>query len=121
MKAVLLHPFQALSISRSLLKAKIDVQRGQTSVTELRNSIIKSISEAGGRIDYAEVRKNIMNAISQSAHLSPNNLDIKNLTRLSKYFLNSFMQICKNISNSEWGKIGRFIKHEWQRFLGHPW
>ncbi|CAN6486261.1 unnamed protein product [Victoria cruziana] len=46
---------KALSISRSLLKAKIDVQRGQTSVTELRNSIIKSISEAGGRIDYAEV------------------------------------------------------------------
>ncbi|XP_031501789.1 pantoate--beta-alanine ligase [Nymphaea colorata] len=46
---------KALSISRSLLKAKVDVQRGQTSATELRNAIIKSISQAGGRIDYAEV------------------------------------------------------------------
>lgn len=47
---------QALSINRSLSKAKFAVERGQVSSKELRNSVIQAIEEAGGKVDYAEVR-----------------------------------------------------------------
>lgn len=52
---IFLH-LQALSINRSLSKAKLAVERGQVSSKELRNSVIQAIEEAGGKVDYAEVR-----------------------------------------------------------------
>ncbi|XXG61914.1 hypothetical protein AAC387_Pa05g0399 [Persea americana] len=45
----------ALSINKSLSKAKFAVQNGQVSCIELRNSVIQAIVEADGRIDYAEI------------------------------------------------------------------
>lgn len=50
------HCVQALSISRSLSRAKFAAQNGQISSRELRNSVTQAILEAGGEIDYAEVR-----------------------------------------------------------------
>eukprot|EP00262_Sarcandra_glabra_P008701 TRINITY_DN2235_c1_g1_i10.p1 TRINITY_DN2235_c1_g1~~TRINITY_DN2235_c1_g1_i10.p1 ORF type:complete len:268 (+),score=65.19 TRINITY_DN2235_c1_g1_i10:330-1133(+) len=48
---------KALSINKSLFKAKSDAQNGKTSSRELRNSVINAVLEAGGRIDYAEVHR----------------------------------------------------------------
>jgi len=45
-----------LSINRSLSRAKFAAEKGQVNSGELRNMIIQEINEAGGRIDYAEVR-----------------------------------------------------------------
>lgn len=47
---------QALSISRSLSKAKIDAETGQLNSKSLRDAVIREITESSGRIDYAEVR-----------------------------------------------------------------
>ncbi|KAM7521796.1 hypothetical protein LguiA_011698 [Lonicera macranthoides] len=46
---------KALSISRSLSKAKAAVEKGQVSCRELRNSVTEAIQEAGGKVDYAEI------------------------------------------------------------------
>ncbi|CAA7403262.1 unnamed protein product [Spirodela intermedia] len=46
---------QALSISESLLKAKVAVQNGETSCEGLKASVTRSITQAGGRVDYAEI------------------------------------------------------------------
>ncbi|KAK1351246.1 Pantoate--beta-alanine ligase [Heracleum sosnowskyi] len=46
---------KALSINRSLSKAKDAVEMGQINSRDLINSVIESIQEAGGRIDYAEI------------------------------------------------------------------
>lgn len=46
---------KALSINRSLSKAKLAVERGQVSSKELRSSVIQAIEEAGGKVDYAEI------------------------------------------------------------------
>ncbi|XP_024451477.2 pantoate--beta-alanine ligase isoform X2 [Populus trichocarpa] len=45
----------ALSISRSLLGAKSSADNGHINCRELRDSVIQAVSEAGGRIDYAEI------------------------------------------------------------------
>eukprot|EP00258_Populus_trichocarpa_P035458 XP_024451477.1 pantoate--beta-alanine ligase isoform X2 [Populus trichocarpa] len=45
----------ALSISRSLLGAKSSAENGHINCRELRDSVIQAVSEAGGRIDYAEI------------------------------------------------------------------
>lgn len=47
---------QALSISRSLYKAKSAVENGEVNCTELRKWVIQAIQDAGGKVDYAEVR-----------------------------------------------------------------
>lgn len=46
---------KALSISRSLAEAKVAVEKGQINCKELRNSVIQSIQEGSGVIDYAEI------------------------------------------------------------------
>jgi len=46
---------KALSINRSLSRAKFAAEKGQVNSGELRNMIIQEINEAGGRIDYAEI------------------------------------------------------------------
>lgn len=46
---------KALSINRSLSKAKLAAEKGQVNCMELKNSVIQAIQEAGGRIDYAEI------------------------------------------------------------------
>ncbi|EXC24179.1 Pantoate--beta-alanine ligase [Morus notabilis] len=46
---------QALSISRSLSRARIAAEKGQINCRELKESVIKAIEEAGGRVDYAEI------------------------------------------------------------------
>ncbi|GMJ00671.1 homolog of bacterial PANC, ARABIDOPSIS THALIANA PANTOTHENATE SYNTHETASE, PANTOTHENATE SYNTHETASE [Hibiscus trionum] len=46
---------KALSISRSLLKAKSAAKDGQVKCRELKDSAILTITQAGGRIDYAEI------------------------------------------------------------------
>uniref|UniRef100_A0A5B7BVE8 Pantoate--beta-alanine ligase n=1 Tax=Davidia involucrata TaxID=16924 RepID=A0A5B7BVE8_DAVIN len=46
---------KALSINRSLSKAKFAAEKGQFNCGELRNSVIQAINEAGGRVDYAEI------------------------------------------------------------------
>ncbi|KAK0583193.1 hypothetical protein LWI29_034447 [Acer saccharum] len=46
---------KALSINRSLFRAKSNVEKGQVNCKELRDTVIQAISEAGGRIDYAEI------------------------------------------------------------------
>ena len=48
---------QALSINRSLSRAKLAAEKGQTDCRELRDLVIQVVEEAGGRIDYAEVRR----------------------------------------------------------------
>lgn len=47
---------QALSINVSLSRAKSAAENGEINCRELRDSAIHVISEAGGEIDYAEVR-----------------------------------------------------------------
>ncbi|WJZ90899.1 hypothetical protein VitviT2T_010014 [Vitis vinifera] len=46
---------KALSINRSLSRAKFAAEKGQTNCRELRDLVIQAIEEAGGRIDYAEI------------------------------------------------------------------
>lgn len=46
---------KALSINRSLSKAKDAAEMGQINSRDLINSVTESIQEAGGRIDYAEI------------------------------------------------------------------
>ncbi|KAF5726598.1 pantoate--beta-alanine ligase isoform X1 [Tripterygium wilfordii] len=46
---------KALSISRSLLRAKSSFKMGETNCRELKNLVIQAIDDAGGEIDYAEV------------------------------------------------------------------
>ncbi|CAK7349365.1 unnamed protein product [Dovyalis caffra] len=46
---------KALSVSRSLLGAKSSAANGHINCRELRDCVIQAISEAGGRIDYAEI------------------------------------------------------------------
>ncbi|PNX81807.1 pantoate-beta-alanine ligase-like protein, partial [Trifolium pratense] len=48
---------KALSINKSLSKAKSAVEDGQVQCEKLRNLVIQCITEAGGTIDYAEVRR----------------------------------------------------------------
>ncbi|KAL3647654.1 hypothetical protein CASFOL_008622 [Castilleja foliolosa] len=45
---------KALSISKSLSYAKFAAEQGQIDCKELRDSVIKAICEAGGKVDYAE-------------------------------------------------------------------
>ncbi|KAF9611203.1 hypothetical protein IFM89_027517 [Coptis chinensis] len=51
--AMLYH--HALSINRSLSRAKLTAQNGQISCRDLRDLVTQAILEAGGKIDYAEV------------------------------------------------------------------
>lgn len=46
---------KALSINKSLLRAKSAAEDGQVHCEKLRNMVIQCITEAGGRIDYAEI------------------------------------------------------------------
>ncbi|KAI9115881.1 hypothetical protein K1719_012811 [Acacia pycnantha] len=46
---------QALSINKSLLGAKTAAANGQIDCNMLRNLVIQAVTEAGGRIDYAEI------------------------------------------------------------------
>ncbi|GLU07898.1 hypothetical protein SLE2022_248370 [Rubroshorea leprosula] len=46
---------KALSISRSLLKAKSDAKIGLVNCKELTDRVVQTITQAGGRIDYAEI------------------------------------------------------------------
>lgn len=50
------NPFQALSINKSLLRAKSAAEDGEVHCEKLRNLVIQCITDAGGRVDYAEVR-----------------------------------------------------------------
>ena len=47
--------FQALSIYKSLSKAKHAAEDGQVNCKRLKESVILAIEEAGGKVDYAEV------------------------------------------------------------------
>ncbi|PON60783.1 Pantoate-beta-alanine ligase [Trema orientale] len=49
------HREQALSINRSLSRARIAAEKGQVNCRELRDSVIEAIEEAGGKLDYAEI------------------------------------------------------------------
>ncbi|KAI9109143.1 hypothetical protein K1719_019766 [Acacia pycnantha] len=44
-----------VSINKSLLGAKTTAANGQIDCNMLRNLVIQAVTEAGGRIDYAEV------------------------------------------------------------------
>ncbi|KAF8392046.1 hypothetical protein HHK36_022386 [Tetracentron sinense] len=46
---------KAISINRSLTRAKCSAQNGQVCCRDLRNSVTQAIHEAGGKIDYAEI------------------------------------------------------------------
>ncbi|XP_068322806.1 pantoate--beta-alanine ligase-like [Pyrus communis] len=46
---------KALSISKSLSEARSSAEKGQVNCKELRDLVIQAISEAGGRVDYAEI------------------------------------------------------------------
>ncbi|KAL1816841.1 hypothetical protein ACET3Z_019415 [Daucus carota] len=46
---------KALSINRSLSKAKAAAGMGQINSRDLINTVIESVQEAGGKIDYAEI------------------------------------------------------------------
>ncbi|XP_027352727.1 pantoate--beta-alanine ligase [Abrus precatorius] len=46
---------KALSINKSLLRAKSAAEDGQVHCEKLRNLVIQCITDAGGRIDYAEI------------------------------------------------------------------
>ncbi|XP_074315889.1 pantoate--beta-alanine ligase-like [Silene latifolia] len=46
---------KALSISRSLSKAKHAVEEGIINCKQLRESLIQALEEAGGKVDYAEI------------------------------------------------------------------
>ena len=47
---------QALSINKSLLRAKSSAEAGQVHSEKLRNLVVQCITDAGGKIDYAEVK-----------------------------------------------------------------
>ncbi|KAL5562085.1 hypothetical protein UlMin_031832 [Ulmus minor] len=46
---------KALSINKSLSRARVASEKGQLNCRELKDSVIEAIEEAGGRIDYAEI------------------------------------------------------------------
>ncbi|KAM7265705.1 hypothetical protein ACFE04_003388 [Oxalis oulophora] len=46
---------KALSINRSLLRAKSAAESSQVKCAELRSSVTQAITDAGGKIDYAEI------------------------------------------------------------------
>ncbi|GLT64861.1 hypothetical protein SLA2020_373270 [Shorea laevis] len=46
---------KALSIRKSLLKAKSDAKIGLVNCKELTDTVVQTITQAGGRIDYAEI------------------------------------------------------------------
>ncbi|XP_022156035.1 pantoate--beta-alanine ligase [Momordica charantia] len=46
---------KALSINRSLSKAKSAAERGERNCKKLQNMMVDEILEAGGRLDYAEI------------------------------------------------------------------
>ncbi|XP_044492903.1 pantoate--beta-alanine ligase [Mangifera indica] len=46
---------KALSISKSLFRAKCSAEKGQINCKELRGLVIQAINDTGGRIDYAEI------------------------------------------------------------------
>ncbi|CAA0833432.1 Pantoate--beta-alanine ligase [Striga hermonthica] len=46
---------KALSISKSLLSAKFAAEHNQVDFKELRDSVVRAIQEAGGKVDYAEI------------------------------------------------------------------
>ncbi|KAL2238669.1 pantoate--beta-alanine ligase [Sesamum indicum] len=46
---------KALSISKSLFNAKLAAETGKVNCKELRDSVIRAIHEAGGKVDYAEI------------------------------------------------------------------
>lgn len=60
---------QALSINRSLLRAKSSAENGHINCRELRDFVIQAISEAGGRIDYAEVREKYFSSLTLNSEL----------------------------------------------------
>jgi len=43
-------------MSKSLLKAKSAAEDGEVHCEELKNVAIQCITDAGGRVDYAEVK-----------------------------------------------------------------
>lgn len=47
---------QALSISRALFRAQVQAEKGQVNCSELIKTAILFMQEAGGKVDYAEVR-----------------------------------------------------------------
>ncbi|KAK9943151.1 hypothetical protein M0R45_008769 [Rubus argutus] len=46
---------KALSINKSLSRARFFAEKGQISCKELTDLVIQAINEAGGRVDYAEI------------------------------------------------------------------
>lgn len=46
---------KALSINRSLSRAKLSAEQGQVNCRELRDLVTQAIHKAGGRVDYAEI------------------------------------------------------------------
>nr|AFK45854.1 unknown [Lotus japonicus] len=46
---------KAVSINKSLFRAKSAAEDGQIHCEKLINLVVQSITEAGGRIDYAEI------------------------------------------------------------------
>ncbi|KAM6601736.1 pantoate--beta-alanine ligase isoform X1 [Cannabis sativa] len=50
---------QALSINKSLSRARIAAEKGHVNCKELIDMVIKAIHEAGGKVDYAEVTPKI--------------------------------------------------------------
>ncbi|PIN25637.1 Panthothenate synthetase [Handroanthus impetiginosus] len=46
---------KALSVCKSLFNAKSDAESGQRQCKELRDCVVRAISEAGGKVDYAEI------------------------------------------------------------------
>ncbi|KAK4419475.1 Pantoate--beta-alanine ligase [Sesamum alatum] len=46
---------KALSISKSLFNAKRAAEKGNINCKELRDSVVRAIHEAGGKVDYAEI------------------------------------------------------------------
>uniref|UniRef100_A0A9I9D8G5 Uncharacterized protein n=1 Tax=Cucumis melo TaxID=3656 RepID=A0A9I9D8G5_CUCME len=46
---------KALSINRSLSKAKSAAEQGELNCKRLKNLVVDEIQEAGGELDYAEV------------------------------------------------------------------
>ncbi|GER55108.1 pantothenate synthetase, partial [Striga asiatica] len=46
---------KALSISKSLSSAKFAAEQNQVDCKELRDSVVRAIQEAGGKVDYAEI------------------------------------------------------------------
>jgi pantothenate synthetase len=55
---------QALSISKSLKKTRDDVCNGEVSTEKLKHSVVESILNAGGKIDYVEVNLEHLNYMS---------------------------------------------------------